>query len=321
MVSALNFSDIKFVKVFGEVVKKGDYKIVEKKTRLKDVIKKSGGFSDKANPKNIEIVRVNITNGKKELEIIHTDYEKNIFLKPFDKIYVKEISNWNNEIRVTVKGNVNNPSTLTVLKGSKISSILKRVSGFSNDANVKAAYLLRKDLKEKEQELLKHQIENLQAAIISLSADTLETTTQEQKLRLLNLKSDLNELKSLMKDKESIGKLPLHLAKNISEFKDTQNDVVLKDGDIIVVPSLEQSVVVSGMVWYPTSLVYKKGESYNYYLQRAAGLKPNADSNNIFVIKQNGEAMKLDTDGKCNNCIKTTIEAGDAIVVPMKIGR
>lgn len=56
--------------------------------------------------------------------------------------------------------------------------------------------------------------------------------------------------------------------------------------------------------------------AYNY-LEKAGGLNETADSDLIYIVKANGEAIKVDSGYFWNDTSK--IYKGDTIVVPMKI--
>jgi protein involved in polysaccharide export with SLBB domain len=68
-------------------------------------------------------------------------------------------------------------------------------------------------------------------------------------------------------------------------------DVRLQDGDIISLPSKSDSILVSGQVLVPTSLVYQANWSLEDYINKSGGFTEQADEDRIVVIRQSGEVL------------------------------
>jgi len=104
------------------------------------------------------------------------------------------------------------------------------------------------------------------------------------------------------------GKLPISLTgRMVVDIE--KDDVKLEDGDLILVTKIPDSVIVTGEVNNPVSIYYEEGKSYKYYLNKAGGLKRNADKKGIYVLKANGSAESRSTGF-------SKIQRGDIIVAP-----
>lgn len=68
-------------------------------------------------------------------------------------------------------------------------------------------------------------------------------------------------------------------------------DVRLQDGDVITLPSNSDSVMISGQVLVPTSLVYQESWSLQAYIDKSGGFTDQADEDRIVVIRQSGEVV------------------------------
>ena len=68
-------------------------------------------------------------------------------------------------------------------------------------------------------------------------------------------------------------------------------DIVLKDGDQLIVPDQRQEVTVLGEVQYATSHVFERGLSRDDYINRSGGLSQRADKKRIYVVRANGEVV------------------------------
>ena len=86
-------------------------------------------------------------------------------------------------------------------------------------------------------------------------------------------------------------------------------DIVIKDGDVIVVPEMVNTVKISGDVLYPNSVVYTPGKKLKYYVEQAGGFGNTANKGRAFVVYMNGRVAQ----GK-----NAAIEPGCHIIVPSK---
>jgi protein involved in polysaccharide export with SLBB domain len=87
-------------------------------------------------------------------------------------------------------------------------------------------------------------------------------------------------------------------------------DVVLRDGDRIVVPEYNGTVKISGNVQFPNTVTYEGNKGYKYYINKAGGFGSRAKKSKTFIIYQNGTMAKVGRG--------TKVEPGCEIVVPTK---
>ena len=99
--------------------------------------------------------------------------------------------------------------------------------------------------------------------------------------------------------------------------KDIRFNVILKDGDKVVVPKIDNTVEVIGEVSRPTVIAFKKGLSVNDAISQAGGFTDLAKKRGVFVIYQNGNVSSSKKYFIFNAMPK--IEAGSKIVVPKKV--
>ena len=89
-------------------------------------------------------------------------------------------------------------------------------------------------------------------------------------------------------------------------------DVIMREGDLLVIPQFSNTVKVSGEVIYPTSMGYMPGKKLKYYIRRAGGYGNRARSKGTYAIYMNGAAEKI------NRFSSKNIQPGCEIVVPPK---
>jgi protein involved in polysaccharide export with SLBB domain len=95
--------------------------------------------------------------------------------------------------------------------------------------------------------------------------------------------------------------------------KDLSEDVYLRNGDYISVPSVRKTIYVFGQVTNPGNVPYVAGKNYEYYIQRAGGFTDKARTGDVMIIKRSTHQWLAPDE--------TKIEEGDYVWVPKKIER
>ena len=186
---------------------------------------------------------------------------------------------------ISVEGEVQFGGTITLsTKNQRLSDAIKAAGGFTEEAYVKGARLVRKmteDERARQDALLK-QIEN-------------------------------------SKDKDTVALGDLETAEiytvgiNLEEAMENPGgdyDVVLRDGDRIIVPEYNGTVKISGNVQFPNTVAFTEKKDYKWYVNKAGGFGNRAKKSKTFIIYQNGTMAQV---GK-----GTKVEPGCEIVVPTK---
>jgi protein involved in polysaccharide export with SLBB domain len=113
----------------------------------------------------------------------------------------------------------------------------------------------------------------------------------------------------VVRAQDGVGNIAIDLVKALAE-PGSQYDIVMQDGDQIVVPDQMYTVKVMGEVGFPTSLVFEDGKKIDYYVNRAGGFLEKADKGKTRVVYPNG--MSLPNKGG------TKVVAGATILVPVE---
>lgn len=87
-------------------------------------------------------------------------------------------------------------------------------------------------------------------------------------------------------------------------------DVVLREGDRIIVPEYSGTVKINGEVMYPNTVGFVEGMSLKDYINQAGGYNDNARKRQTYIIYMNGNVAKADRKHKP--------APGCEIVVPTK---
>lgn len=145
------------VKITGSVMNTGTYPFIQNIT-LYDLIILSGGFKESASV-NVEIARILISDSlntdNNEAEIINLQLDKNfqataknILLRPYDVISVREMITYEMIQSISVIGEVLYPGTYVISKANeKIGDILERAGGLTDKANIESVRIIRNSKK------------------------------------------------------------------------------------------------------------------------------------------------------------------------------
>jgi protein involved in polysaccharide export with SLBB domain len=129
--------------------------------------------------------------------------------------------------------------------------------------------------------------------------------------------------RSLLSDLQSatpVGRLAMDLNSVLQAEPGSARDVVLEDGDVLMVPGPMQSVTVLGEVQSPTSILFEDGLSRDDYINLSGGMTRRADADRIYIVRANGQ-VSAGGSRKWFSASDTSVEPGDTIVVPTDIER
>ena len=254
---------------------------------LEDVILMARGFSNGADKTNVQISSrggrergtVEKYNLEENPEIIH------MALKPYDIISVRRLTYFRPQTHVTIEGEVMSPGTYIIDKSEvRLSDVFADCGGFTDEAWIKGARLTRVLTSEEVQR---------QRLAVMIANQNLEG----------NDTIDLNALT----DRYYIG---IDLKKALDKPGSTA-DVVLRAGDIVTVPQMNNTVKVAGAVFYPNTVNFDKTLSWRDYIRQAGGFSHNARPRKTYAIYMNGKVA-------VRRFGRIPMEPGVEIVVPEK---
>jgi len=292
--------------------------------RVSDLIRAGAGFTESAFPLEAELTRYEvIDNSIRSSRVIPLNLnaalagnpEADVLLLPSDFLTVRRIQNWDNELTVFVEGEVRYPGRYTVRPGDTLSSVLDRAGGLTSQAFPEGGIFLRKDLKEREQQQIDALRERLRGDVASLS---LQAAGSLEGASVLDARSAGSSLLATLNSTEATGRLVIDLPALLAKPGDLKYDVLLKDGDRLLVPRTTQAVTVIGEVQFPTSHLFVDGLDRDGYIERSGGLTPNGAKKRIYLVRANGAVLANSSKWfrKGNN-----VEVGDTIVVPLDTQR
>lgn len=256
--------------------------------------------------------------------LLERDPESNIALMPGDVVTIFTKSDFTMPKRLTqrlvrIEGEVNRPGVYPVVEGESAADLFERAGGKTENAYVYATEFFRESIlidQEKRLLIVKQRLaERLNALSTDLSQNIDPAQLALAKERLEAAKSMSAQLATL----KASGRLALDL-----EFSSANlPKIALEDGDRIYLPAMPASVSVFGAVNLDSALVYKPGRRVIDYLEQA-GLRAEADRNEIFVIRANGSIKtrkRTIISSAASGIDSEELYPGDTVVVPEKLDR
>ena len=267
--------------IHGAVMYPGEYHYADNET-LEDFILQAGGLKETASTVKVDVSR-RIYNSKaistdsiiaktysfalKEGFVI--DGEPGFILEPYDQVYVRRSPGYEEQQNVFVEGEVNFPGTYALSKRqTRLSDVIKAAGNPNHMAYIKGARLERHITDEERmrmQEVIK--MTKMQGG----QGDSI----------------DVNKID--FGDRYYVG---IQLDKAI-ENPGSDYDMILRDGDRIIVPQYINTVKISGDVLYPNTVLYKKGEKAKYYVDQAGGFGSNAKKSHTYIVHMNGTVNQM----------------------------
>lgn len=308
------------VNVAGKIKVPGKYPL-EPGMRLSDLIRAGGGLSEEAYGGEAELTRYTVDNGEsRQAELIKVDLRKvldgdpsaNVPLKPFDYLVIKEVPLWASQEEVEIQGEVRFPGRYPIHRGETLRSVLERAGGLTDFAFADGAVFTRRELRERERKQLETLANRMQSDLAQVSLMAAQETGKDAGSALAVGQSLLASLKSTL----PVGRLVIALDQSMKAAPGSEQDVILKDGDRLIVPRVTQEVTVIGEVQSVTSHLYNPDLSRDDYISMSGGLTPRGDKKHIYVVRANG-SVETGESGRWFNRGGVEIKPGDTVVVPL----
>lgn len=300
------------ITIHGEVQYPGIYRYADNET-LEDFVLQAGGLKQTASTVKVDVSR-RIVNPKAlttDSVIARTytfalkdgfviDGTPGFKLMPFDEVYVRKSPSYYKQQNVVVEGEVMFSGTYTLSKKNQRLSDLIKSAGGVNDRGYIAGARLERKVNESERARMEAVLKKAKE-----EAEQMEIEAAKE-----NKKIDL-------KDSEKIKKfeIPEFYSVGIELDKALANpgcdaDIVLREGDKIIVPQYNGTVKINGAVMYPNTVGFQKGKKAKYYIKQAGGFSEKAKKSQTYIVYMNGTIAKVSQNAKP--------KPGCEIVVPEK---
>ncbi|MBT7481018.1 MAG: hypothetical protein HN677_01330, partial [Flavobacteriales bacterium] len=327
VLSVDDFDDYYQVSVKGSVRHEGDYDFGNGLT-LKDVLTLSGGLKQEAEGSRIEVSRImevdentNKLNPRRSVvksvnigvDLSVSQQAQEFILQPYDQIFVRKNPDFEEPINVVILGEVKYPGTYSVLsKDERISSLINRSGGLTEYSYLDGTQLYRKfSVKIEEEEI--ETISGEFREIIMSDPDLFDI----YKDQLVENKIDY----SIVEYEYDMVYLDLEKA---LESKDSKHNLVLNDGDSIIIPITMDVVHISGNLMNlegnSISAPFFNSKRANFYVNHfAGGFSKENNKRQTVVVYPNGIVKKSINFGLFS--LSPKVKKGSTIKVALKVDK
>ncbi len=285
------------VTITGEVFRPGTFPYSERET-IEDLVLRAGGLTDAASYAKVDVSRrirdpkalqsgqeisKNYSFSLKDGLVV--DGQPGFTLEPYDVVQVRRSPGFMDPRTVQVLGEVVFEGDFNLSKkNQRLSDLIKAAGGVTPEAYVKGARLER------------HLNEDERARIATLVKTAQQTASSRDSISLEKIETA---------EYYAVG---INLEKALAN-PGGDYDIVVRDGDRILVPEYNGTVRISGNVLFPNTVAYQAGKDWKYYVNQAGGFGQRSRKSHSFIIYQNGTVSQVG---------KGKVEPGCEIVVPQK---
>ena len=299
--------EMRTIEIAGEVLFAGTYEYRDNMT-IEDAVLCAGGLKESASAVRVLVARrTKDAYSTIELDTIAQLFELTLndslgvvdnpsfTLMPFDEVIVRRSPGYSTQEKVWVSGEVLFPGVYVLpSKHVTLSQLVKMSGGCTSDAYLQSAKLLR-NKSEEERRLEK---KTLRAAL-ELATNKVDS------LAIIKQQEEEEE-----EEEEGLYSIAIDLVKAI-ENPGTDVDILLQEGDQLVIPRRIDVVRISGEVMVPNAISYREGKSLKYYVNQAGGYTSDAKKSKMYVVHANGNVEKANKRSR-------SVYPGSEIVVSAK---
>lgn len=284
--------------IFGQVARPGTYPFADN-TTIEDLVIQAGGLLRGASTAKVDVSRRLVDPASlmptDEIAELYTfslkdgmviDGIPGFQLEPYDIVEVRRSPGYQSQRRVNVYGEVAFDGGYTLeTKTERVSDIVRRAGGLTSAAYAKGAHVMRQMTPEE----------------IAVRDETMRLAT--------GMQSDGDSISVPKLNLPTTYSVAIELDKALA-MPGSEADLVLKEGDQLVIPEYTNTVKITGDVMFPNTVTYKKGKKLKYYVEQAGGYGERAKKSKAFIVYLNGNVALAKNS--------TPIEPGCQIIVPSK---
>ena len=202
-------------------------------------------------------------------------------------------------IMIKLHGEFEGPTMLTVNRGARLVDVLNMVPTSRELANVNAVHILRRSVALAQKDAITDSLFRLErSALLALSASQGESAIR---IREANLTAQFVQRARQIQP----------LGRVVTVQNGQQLNVLLEDGDTIVIPPKTNVVRIGGEVMIAQAVMFKEDTSAREYIRMAGGYSERGDDDMVIVLHADASVSIEDPDDG--------ILPGDEILVPPRI--
>lgn len=307
-----NLASDYLVWVNGEVLNPGPLLAANGAT-LDTVISAAGGMQRQADLSGVTVTSTDIDPERGLSRTLRNTYSKrnvdfaSVMIRPFDAVSVRAVFSDRVGESITISGQVRYPGTYEVTRDEKLSSVIARAGGLTDEAYAYGAVFTRQSAAAAEAEANQREARMLNDEIATISAQPSIAGPSP------NL-GYLQTMAQTLAKQPTIGRISISIDPAVL-LAHPERDPYLEAGDLLYIPKRPSTVAVTGEVLNQGAFTWKAGMTLDDYIDLAGGETDAAEDSMVFVIMPDGTAIPSHTSWWSFGG-GTRIPPGATIVVP-----
>ncbi len=332
------------VHINGAVRSPGTYRLFKGMT-TKDLIFQADNLQNRAFDEKATLTR--IIPGPEGADTIKLDFSPkkalmglspdNMVLEKDDTVIIREMPKYGEALgrKIVLEGAVLFPGEYTFVEGNRLSSIIEKAGGLTEDAYPFGAKFYRKSAQEIQEERLMDYVSKLEEDLLTMTARASEAAVDKDEAAIYQQVVESKKmLLEKLKGSRPTGRMVIDLQEAMA-ISSSEHNLKLRAGDRLFVPKKSVLVNVIGEVFNPTALLAVRDENVAHYLAQVGGPTRDADDDQVYLVKANGSVMSKSQEGflglaswdtgnqrwTMGGFDSVTVHPGDTIIVPKKLER
>ncbi|MCU7836680.1 MAG: SLBB domain-containing protein [gamma proteobacterium symbiont of Taylorina sp.] len=327
------------VSISGSINHQGDYPL-EPGMRIDKLIRAAGGLNERSYGIQAELTRYQLVAGQFQISeqqqidlqsIIATDSltEKsnsrnsaNIVLQAHDHLSIHKKPQWRAKRTIELAGEVKFPGQYPFNHNETLCHVLQRAGGLTNRAYPFGSVFTRQSVQKKQQKSLDKVQGELDDLLVKLHLSP--SLNNDEKMPADEEMHEINSVIKKLKKARASGRMAINMDK-IRQC-DQQADILLEDGDKLIVPVLAYEVSVFGEVYQSATHRYEKSRGSQDYIDLSGGSTVLGKNDHAYVVQANGEVVSIRQNslfnlGWFNSSSNIEVKPGASIYVPINVDR
>ncbi len=300
---------------------------------VRDLILVGGNVKQGAYLDQGELVRWRIIDGNKVESSIHPfnvrkalagDSQENLALTAWDSVNIKRIQDWGETRQVILEGEFHFPGVYTIRKDERLSTVIDRAGGFTDQAYFRGAKFTRESVQILQQKRVDEMVDRLGREMAqSTTGEIAGATSAEDAAAGQQILKAQQGLLARIKTIKADGRVVVRITPG-QDFVNSTYNLILEDEDHLYIPPKPDTVAVAGEVFNPTTLIFEPNNpKAQYYLAKTGGLTDYAEEDQMYIIRADGTVISKSQGNSFtlwgSNFENNMLYPGDTLVVPPKL--
>ncbi len=288
-----NLASDYLVWVNGEVLNPGPL-LAASGANLAGVIDAAGGLSRQADLSGVTVTSTQIDPERGLSHTLRNTYAKrdqdfaSIQIRPFDAVSVRAVFSDRIGENITISGQVRYPGTYEFTRDERLSSVIARAGGLTDEAYAYGAVFTRQSAAAAEAQANQREAMMLNDEIATAASQPAVAGVPPPNL------TPLQAMVTTLQHQPTLGRISIAIDPSIL-LAHPDRDPLLESGDALYIPKRPSTVAVNGEVLNAGAFAWRPSTSLDDYMDMAGGETDAAEDSMVFVVMPDGTAVPSHT--------------------------